>query len=226
MTRIGWRLWDSFVLQRRAEQVERIRAARSLGGRMVGSVVMRRRWESYRLRLGNSLIIGHRDMVERIARQVSQLLLHVPVAELESAGYLGLVEAARRYDRSRGDFARFAYFRVRGAMIDAHKRRSYRDEQAASLDGIRESLTFEPANVFADRHALPDQLVLSQEKRDILTAALAELESGEQHILRRALSGASLDEIGRQYGRSVSWVRTKVAAARDKAAAIVRERYA
>lgn len=39
-------------------------------------------------------------------------------ADLLAFGQQGLVEAALRYDPDRGDFKRFAYYRVRGAMID------------------------------------------------------------------------------------------------------------
>jgi RNA polymerase sigma factor FliA len=45
---------------------------------------------------------------------------HVDREELSRAGALGLVEAARRYDESRGvPFERFAAQRIRGAILDA-----------------------------------------------------------------------------------------------------------
>ena len=45
---------------------------------------------------------------------------HVDREELATAGALGLVEAARRYDESRGvPFDRFAAQRIRGAILDA-----------------------------------------------------------------------------------------------------------
>ena len=45
---------------------------------------------------------------------------HVDREELAGAGALGLVQAARRYDRSRGvPFRRFAAQRIRGAILDA-----------------------------------------------------------------------------------------------------------
>ena len=45
---------------------------------------------------------------------------HVDRDELARAGALGLVEAARRFDESRGvPFDRFAAQRIRGAILDA-----------------------------------------------------------------------------------------------------------
>ena len=47
----------------------------------------------------------------------------VDVENLESAGMLGLVEAARRFDTSRGvDFKSFAAIRIRGAIYDEARR--------------------------------------------------------------------------------------------------------
>lgn len=58
--------------------------------------------------------------------------------ELIAAGYEGLVQARSRYDSSRGvPFTSFAYYRIRGAMIDAlrastpYSRRAYLNMKAA-----------------------------------------------------------------------------------------------
>lgn len=61
-------------------------------------------------------------------------------ADLLAFGQQGLVEAALRYDPERGDFKRFAYYRVRGAMLDGLRkmgswtRRGY--ERIAILDAL------------------------------------------------------------------------------------------
>ena len=62
----------------------------------------------------------HLEMVRRIAgAMVRHLPSHVDKDELVSLGYMGLVEAQRRFDPSRGvPFGAFAAMRVRGAMID------------------------------------------------------------------------------------------------------------
>lgn len=60
-------------------------------------------------------------LVEQIVAQVAiNFPRHVDRGELVRAGVLGLVEAAHRYDDSRGvPFDRFAALRIRGAILDA-----------------------------------------------------------------------------------------------------------
>jgi RNA polymerase sigma factor for flagellar operon FliA len=73
------------------------------------------------------------ELVEQYHGYVSKVvgrlikLMNLPAALKEdflSAGFLGLVEAAERFDPSKGhDFGAFAHLRIRGAVID-HIRRS------------------------------------------------------------------------------------------------------
>ncbi|MFO0661763.1 MAG: sigma-70 family RNA polymerase sigma factor [Polyangiaceae bacterium] len=69
----------------------------------------------------DELTKAHLDLVPLICRQVMREL-GVPAHvrdELESAGRAGLVEAAQRFDSSRGvPFRRYANHRIRGAVLD------------------------------------------------------------------------------------------------------------
>jgi RNA polymerase sigma factor for flagellar operon FliA len=67
------------------------------------------------------LIEDNLPLVKHIVFQVAvHFPRHVDREELARAGALGLVEAARRYDGSRGvPFDRFAAQRIRGAILDA-----------------------------------------------------------------------------------------------------------
>lgn len=67
------------------------------------------------------LIEDNLPLVRHIVFQVAvHFPRHVDRDELARAGALGLVEAARRYDESRGvPFDRFAAQRIRGAILDA-----------------------------------------------------------------------------------------------------------
>ena len=72
----------------------------------------------------DELILGHLSLVRHV---VGRLLAELPpgmdVENLESAGTLGLVEAANRFDPSRGvEFKFYAYARVRGAVLDELRR--------------------------------------------------------------------------------------------------------
>lgn len=72
-------------------------------------------------REASRLIEEHLDLVHHVVFQVAvHFPRHVDRDELARAGALGLVEAAQRYDASRGvPFNRFAAQRIRGAIIDA-----------------------------------------------------------------------------------------------------------
>jgi RNA polymerase sigma factor for flagellar operon FliA len=63
---------------------------------------------------------SHMQLVRRLARRVARTLPpHVGVDDLVGAGALGLVDAARKYDPSRGiAFDAYASIRIRGAIID------------------------------------------------------------------------------------------------------------
>lgn len=67
------------------------------------------------------LVEQHLPLVRHIVFQVAvRFPRHVDREELARAGALGLVEAAQRYDPSRGvPFERFAAQRIRGAILDA-----------------------------------------------------------------------------------------------------------
>ena len=69
----------------------------------------------------NAMIEANLPLVKHIVLQVAvHFPRHVEREELARAGALGLVEAARRYDASRGvPFDRFAAQRIRGAILDA-----------------------------------------------------------------------------------------------------------
>jgi len=66
------------------------------------------------------LVRAHTDLVKRIAHHLAaRLPSSVDVDDLIQAGVIGLLEAARHYNGSRGaSFETYAGIRIRGAMID------------------------------------------------------------------------------------------------------------
>jgi RNA polymerase sigma factor for flagellar operon FliA len=69
---------------------------------------------------GNRLVEQHAPLVKRIAHHLlARMPASVQVDDLIQAGLIGLLEASRNYDPSRGaSFETFAGIRIRGAMID------------------------------------------------------------------------------------------------------------
>jgi RNA polymerase sigma factor for flagellar operon FliA len=75
----------------------------------------------------DDLVLQHALLVKRIAYHlVGRLPPCVQVGDLIQAGMIGLIEAARHYDASKGaSFATYAGIRIRGAMIDEIRRNDW-----------------------------------------------------------------------------------------------------
>lgn len=64
--------------------------------------------------VANLALVGY-----HVSSMLGRVPAHVSRAELASAGYLALVQAARAYDETTGvPFARYAAVRIRGALVD------------------------------------------------------------------------------------------------------------
>ncbi|MBL8958058.1 MAG: sigma-70 family RNA polymerase sigma factor, partial [Myxococcaceae bacterium] len=68
----------------------------------------------------SALIVKHKSLIDRVTRRVAARTGGaVSADELFSAGALGLIAAAQRFDPSRDvNFETFAEYRVRGAVLD------------------------------------------------------------------------------------------------------------
>lgn len=82
----------------------------------------------------DELVEAHMHVVHHVVRDVSSRLpAHVDVDDLVSAGYTGLVQAAKSYDESTGvPFARWASRRIRGAVIDELRAMDWASRQLRS----------------------------------------------------------------------------------------------
>jgi len=93
--------------------------------------VRRRAQQAYssnvRERENHQRIVDHLWLVKHIAQRMAiNLPDHVTFDDLYSAGTLGLVTAARDFDTSRGvAFSTYSYRRVRGAILDDLRARSF-----------------------------------------------------------------------------------------------------
>ena len=92
--------------------------------------------------------------VEQLARRVAATMPHsIDIGDLVQDGVLGLIDAANRFDESRGiKFETFAERRVRGAMIDALRKdawprgvRRQRRELETAREELRRELGCEPS---------------------------------------------------------------------------------
>src|ERR1043165_677922 len=102
----------------------------------------------------NDRVTASLPFVESLARRMASTMPHsVDLGDLVQDGVIGLIDAARRFDESRGiKFETFAERRVRGAMIDALRKdawprgvRRVRRELEAARESLRRELGHEPS---------------------------------------------------------------------------------
>lgn len=94
-------------------------------------------------------IIENMPLVGYIVHEIAaRLPRHVDHGELHSAGYLGLVQAAKSYDPSHGvPFRRYANTRIRGAVMDELRNRSWASRSVRQLGRLREDAVNHLASV-------------------------------------------------------------------------------
>lgn len=80
----------------------------------------------------DELVESHQGLVRSIAWKIHQKVgKRVPLEDLISEGAVGLIEAANSFDRTRGNqFSTFAYYRIRGAILDGLNKLSWFDRAA------------------------------------------------------------------------------------------------
>lgn len=90
------------------------------------------------------LIEAHQGFVEGLAHKLKrQLKIRVELDDLMAYGFEGLIQAWRRYDQqSQASFKSFAYYRVRGAMLDGCRKEGWmprrRKEKVRQIEAIND----------------------------------------------------------------------------------------
>ena len=127
----------------------------------------------------SALIEDNIDLVNHVVYQVAMHFpRHVEREELARAGSLGLVEAARRYDESKGvPFRRFAAQRIRGAIIDAVRAADWAPRSVRSL---ARRLDLAEQRLASNLGRLPDRTELAE----ALSMTMGELRDLEDRLFR------------------------------------------
>lgn len=123
----------------------------------------------------DAILREHKPLIIAIARRVRREMgSHVAAEDLEAFGIQGLLEAHSRFDPSRGArFATFAYYRIRGAMldgvrkmVDAPPKSMLRTKRQQAADDIAEQAGVErganPAGRSAEQSAEAIQRTLAR----------------------------------------------------------------
>ena len=85
---------------------------------------------------GDELVLAHLGLVKRVAIHLkARVPAFMELDELIQVGMMGLLEASRVFDPSKGvDFENFAHSRVRGAMLDEVRRLSFLPRSAVAFN--------------------------------------------------------------------------------------------
>ena len=155
------------------------------------------------------VVARYESAVDLVALAVRQITaggrLQGERSELEAWGREGLLDAARRFDPSRGiGFRTFAYYRVRGAILDGLRKMG-----TWSRRGYERVLLLRAAQSTSEG-AYEDYLAargdLSAELESLLRSSVDELPPPEDEIIRRHyFDGESLEKVGGSLGLSKSW---------------------
>ena len=165
-------------------------------------------------------LLAYAPLVRRVVQSmIERHHLHRDQEDYHQAGWLGLIDAARRYDPSRGaQFETYAGIRIRGAVIDESRRQLWgprpwrleRDRQERGdpvlrgrqwrprLVSLEDRDVDEPATEWAG----PDEAAEWAEAREALAQALPELPHQERLVMECQLAGETLAQIGARLGVS------------------------
>jgi RNA polymerase sigma factor for flagellar operon FliA len=127
--------------------------------------------------------------IEKVARRLARRLpAHVEIDDLVSAGVIGLMEAAERFDPKRVDrFEAFAEFRIRGAMLDDLRAR---DTLSRDMRRLSNELREATRRLESELGRSPDQAELA----DTLGLKVDELYTRQQKLSGSSVVG--IDDAG------------------------------
>jgi RNA polymerase sigma factor FliA len=174
----------------------------------------------------NSRVVASIPFVEQLARRVAATMPHsIDIGDLVQDGVIGLIDAAHRYDESRGiKFETFAERRIRGAMIDALRKdawprgvRRQRRELEAAREELRRELGCEPsladlaAKIGSDEKRLGRTIVRINAIES--TSPMAKNETTDESTLPAALIPSEPEQPDAAYEREETTERIRSAIA-------------
>jgi RNA polymerase sigma factor for flagellar operon FliA len=167
----------------------------------------------------NDSVLQHLPLVRSIATRLRRRVPELDADDLMSAGTIGLIEAADRFDNDRGvSFGTFAYPRIRGAILDEARRHGAPaaatatsaplslDQPVSDADGelTLVELTADPAAPKPEPHAELAELF----------EAFDDLPRREREMLALETTGFTVTEIASAHACSVSRASQLLAQAR------------
>ena len=186
----------------------------------------RRRASAAARERADRLALANQALVERIAvylfRRFTRsgqngFISHLQLEDFVGAGQIGLMRATERFnpDLPDEDFPRFAWFLIRGSILDANRRSAYRDRQMQSIDAIEEETGSRPGWEARDPRPLPDEIAAENERKQRLHLAIDRLPRDERRVIKGLLAGKASEETAAKYRRSIHWARKRLLTAKE-----------
>lgn len=160
----------------------------------------------------NKWVLRHLPLVRYVASRLCPPVSQAEVDDLISAGTIGLIEAADRYDPKRGvPFGSFAYSRIKGAVIDELSRLGVagpgRSAPADTTLSLEAPFNHRPDATLMDVTVDPSvpEPQRSAELHELL-AAMRDLPARDREMLGLSLAGHSGTDIADLFGCSQALV--------------------
>ncbi|MFK7992075.1 MAG: sigma-70 family RNA polymerase sigma factor [Sandaracinaceae bacterium] len=137
----------------------------------------------------DAFVKEHEPLVRKLALRVrAQLDLTTEVEELMAYGFEGLLEARGRFDPERGaQFTTFAYYRVRGAILDGVRQMAYLPRRIHAARKAAETLDRESEGVAETRATYGS---------DVAKVAAARAAQRIEDILTRTCAAYQISVVG------------------------------
>lgn len=165
------------------------------------------------------LIERYIPLAKKLARKKQRSLPHINIDEFVSAAFLGLVDAANRYEEGKGKFGPYARLRINGEIQDYLRSLGFGSKGSVSR-GCTQFDSLDAST--ADGEPIVSFLAARTDRdlRVVFEEAVEGLEQEGQDILRlRFYEEQPLGEIGRKLGVSESRVSQRISQYRRQLAA-------
>lgn len=165
------------------------------------------------------LIRKYMPLARKMARNKQKSLPYVDIDEFVSAAYTGLVDAASRFEKSRGNFAPFARTRIYGEMQDYLRSLGFGSKGSVSRGCIK----FDSLDAVTSSGKPILSFLETRNNRDFRNIFEETIESlddvGKQIFKLRFYEERSLGEIGKELGVTESRVSQKISQYKKQLAA-------
>jgi RNA polymerase sigma factor (sigma-70 family) len=180
-------------------------------------------------------ILKYMPLVEKVAAKKAFSFPSLELEELVQFGTLGLIHAVDNYDRSRGDFAAYAWVCIEGAILDEineeggmkliQQPKSKEPIEVSLVGGSDEIEILDKNNNMVFNHVItpsPLDILLLEEMKDTLNETLSGMPPEQEQVIKLVVvEGMSLSAASIELGIS----RDKLTQYFDGGMAVLREAF-